>query len=103
MFRRLTHQGSAVGGLYIEFSTEAAEARGLRGTLGVMGLCLLALVACGLLALRLQRFITVPVSQLVASMEKIGREGTLGTRVSHPVDDEIGALYRGFTGLLDLL
>ncbi|MBK1723989.1 ATP-binding protein [Thiocystis violacea] len=49
----------------------------------------------------LQRLISRPILSLTAAMDSVSREKRYDIRVSDHRDDEIGALVRGFNGMLD--
>lgn len=65
-----------------------------------LGAALVALLIAYLLAIRLQRVITLPVEALAKAAHSIARDQNYGLRVALSADDEIGALVQAFNGML---
>jgi signal transduction histidine kinase/ActR/RegA family two-component response regulator/HAMP domain-containing protein len=102
-FEPVRVDGRTIGSLYIASSARGLERRAQRSLLITAAVSVLLIVACGLVAARLSRFITAPVQRLVGTMNEISQGGALTTRVSLPNQDELAALYTGFNAMLDEL
>jgi signal transduction histidine kinase/ActR/RegA family two-component response regulator/uncharacterized membrane protein affecting hemolysin expression len=102
-FEPVQLDGREIGTLYIATSARSLEKRMQRSTLIAAGVSVLLIVICGLLAARLQRFITMPVQRLVGTMHEIAQGGALTLRVARPDQDELAALFSGFNAMLDEL
>lgn len=96
----LEHDGLAVGVIQVESSLAGLGERARESLVLVFLLGLGVLGVCALLAVRLQRFFTQPINALVSTMETIGHEDSLTTRVHHARHDEIGKLYEGFNKMM---
>ncbi len=53
------------------------------------------------LARRLQRFLTTPISRLAEAMQRVGRDDDYSVRVENLSNDEMGLLNDGFNSMLD--
>jgi two-component system sensor histidine kinase/response regulator len=99
-FRPIHLQGDLIGVVYIESDLGEMYVR-LQRYAGVIGIVLFvsSLVAF-LLASKFQQLISVPVFQLVRTIEKVSKEENYALRAPVIHRDEIGLLVNGFNGML---
>ncbi|GEM_PF-587496 len=92
--------GRTVGYLDLHLDT-APLTEGLYRQLGIAALVLaLAALLAWLLASRLQRFISEPITELATTMHQVSRTKDYGLRARPFGDDELGRLAQGFNTML---
>ncbi len=99
----VVHEGRTVGHLLLQTSTAKLEAQLERAYLESGAILLGLFILCGLMALRLQRLITLPVLRLAAAARRVQHAPDLTERVQHQGADEVGVLYDSFNAMLDEL
>ncbi|MEN8177822.1 MAG: ATP-binding protein [Pseudomonadota bacterium] len=90
-----------VGFIDLRFDLASLEAS-TRRQLAIAFLVLApAFLLAYLLASRLQRFISTPISSLMQTMETVSSKGDYSLRAPLFTEDELGSLTRGFNGMLE--
>jgi methyl-accepting chemotaxis protein len=101
-FQPVVESGERIGWIYLEADTSALTAR-LAKAAGILLIVLAGSCAAALfLAARLQRSISDPIVELVATASAIA-EGDLSTPVRLDADGEIGLLAHGFADMAERL
>lgn len=101
LFFRFDLAGEHAGTLFIE--SELSELRARMGRYALIGGCVLVVswMVAFLLAARLQRAISAPISHLARVMSQVRAENDYSPRASKHGDDELGDLIDGFNAMLD--
>ncbi len=100
LFRPIDSNGEAVGTIYLRTDLSGLRQR-LRGyvTVGLIVL-LFSILAASVIAARLQRIISVPVSDLVSTASRVAAEQNYALRVAPRGRDELGRLIEVFNDML---
>lgn len=100
LFRPITAFGDEVGSLYLR--TDLLEMREilLRNVFILGGVMALAILVAYVIASRLQRMISAPVSDLVAVAGRVATEKNYAVRVTKRGNDEFGSLIDSFNDML---
>lgn len=101
LFHGFTLAGEPAGTVYIESDLSALRARMSRYALIGAGVLLVSWAVAFLLAARLQRAISAPISHLALVMKQVQARGDYSLRAIKSSDDELGALIDGFNSMLD--
>ncbi len=100
MWRPLVFRGEDAGTLYLENDLSELRSR----LYGYAGIVVIVMLATGLIAFvlasRLQRTISEPISDLVKAASIVSTDHDYSLRVPHRRHDEIGVLIDGFNGML---
>lgn len=100
VFQNIIYEGESVGTIYLKVSTEELSLK-IRNYLFTMGLLLLALLLVSyLIALGLQRILSIPILNLTNATKKISEEGNYKLRVQKKGNDEIGMLVDEYNKML---
>jgi C4-dicarboxylate-specific signal transduction histidine kinase len=101
LFHRFALAGEHAGTVYIRSDLSELQARMSR--YGLIGACVLLVswAVAFLLAARLQRAISTPVSHLASVMKQVRSRSDYSLRATKHADDELGALIDGFNSMLD--
>ncbi len=99
-FRLIYLQGDRIGAVYIQSDLEEMYGRLRRYTAVIAFVLLASSLIAFLLASKFQQLISVPVSQLVRTIEKVSKEENYSLRAPVLSHDEIGLLVDGFNGML---
>ena len=94
------HGKQTVGTLVVATSTMGVEQKAFQETVFTLLLCVGLIALCGLLAFRLQKFVTAPLVQLAETMRGVDQHNKLPAPVEPPTSDEIGTLYEGFNTMV---
>jgi PAS domain S-box-containing protein len=97
---QVQHGKHTVGTLVVATSTLGVEQKAYQETVFTLLLCAGLIALCGLLAFRLQRFVTAPLVQLAETMRGVDQHNKLPAPVEPPTSDEIGTLYEGFNTMV---
>ena len=98
---KLALGGDRIGTIYLRADMHELRKQ-IRDYVGITLVVLAVSMAISLvLARRLQRFITAPISRLAAAMQRVSRDHDYSVRVENLSNDEIGVLNRGFNSMLD--
>ncbi len=100
LFRHIEFNGGVIGTVYLKSDLGEMHARLWRYALIMLLFTLAALAAACLLASRLQRIISRPISNLARTAEIVSAEKNYSVRVQKESDDELGRLIDGFNGML---
>lgn len=93
--------GRRLGSLVLHSDLRTFYAALRRDVLVTVGVALLAFAVSLLLALRLQRVISVPLLRLAGLVQQVSREADYALRAPLDGDDEIGQLARGVNEMLE--
>lgn len=101
LFHRFALAGEHVGTVYIE--TDLSELRARMGRYALIGggVLLVSWAVAFLLAARLQRAISAPISHLALVMNQVQARNDYSLRATKDGEDELGALIDGFNSMLD--
>jgi two-component system, NtrC family, sensor kinase len=101
LFHRFRLAGEHAGTVYIESDLSALRARMSRYALISGGVLLVSWAVAFLLAARLQRAISAPISHLALVMNQVQERNDYSLRATKGGEDELGALIDGFNSMLD--
>jgi two-component system NtrC family sensor kinase len=101
LFHRFDLAGEHAGTVYIESDLSELRSRMSRYALIGAGVLLVSWAVAFLLAARLQRAISAPVSHLALVMNQVQAQNDYSLRAAKQSDDELGALIDGFNSMLD--
>ncbi len=90
-----------VGFIDLRFNLASLEASNRRQLIISISVLAPALLLAYLLASRLQRFISTPISSLMQTMKTVSGQGDYALRAPLFTEDELGSLTRGFNGMLE--
>jgi two-component system NtrC family sensor kinase len=101
LFHRFDLAGEHAGTVFIE--SDLSQLRARMSRYGLIGACVLLLswAVAFLLAARLQRAISAPISHLALVMNQVQQRSDYSLRATKQGDDELGALIDGFNSMLD--
>jgi signal transduction histidine kinase len=101
LYHRLSENGQFVGTICLHLTTEPLKIkiRNYIATMITTGLILSAIAI--LLALQLQRVISIPLLKLTSLVEHVSREGNYSVRFASRGRDEISILARGFNQMME--
>ena len=101
LFHRFQLAGEHAGTVYIE--SDLSELRSRMSRYGLIGGCVLLVswAVAFLLAARLQRAISTPISHLAQVMNEVQTRNDYSLRATKQGEDELGALIEGFNSMLD--
>ncbi len=97
------YQGRPLGIILIRANADLLDARMKQLAMTIGGLLLALIVVAYLLALRMQRIISLPIVRLKDQFNAIAATRDYSIRVRKQYDDETGDLYQAFNGLLELI
>jgi two-component system, NtrC family, sensor kinase len=100
LFHNITLEGDRLGTLYIQSDLTEMHARLVRYALIMVVTLLGASAAAMLLAARLHRAISGPVSHLAQAVRDVTAEKNYAVRAVKQADDELGRLIDGFNAML---
>ena len=101
VFRDIDSSGDTIGTIYIESDLHEQKARWQRYALIAAGVLIVTVLLAWLLASRLQRLVSEPVSQLAAIVERVATGNDYSVRAVKQSKDELGRLVEGFNHMLD--
>ncbi len=101
LFHRFELAGEHAGTVFIESDLSELRARMIRYGLIGAGVLLVSWAVAFLLAARLQRAISAPISHLALVMKQVQERRDYSLRATKHGDDELGALIDGFNSMLD--
>ncbi|MDJ0806135.1 MAG: ATP-binding protein [Gammaproteobacteria bacterium] len=101
VFQEIKVKQHLVGYIDLRFDLSPLKVSTRRQLFIAMSILAPAFLLAYLLASRLQRFISVPISSLARTMEDISSKGDYSLRAPVFVDDELGSLTHGFNGMLE--
>ena len=101
LFHRFDLAGEHAGTVFIESDLSQLRARMSRYGLIGASVLLLSWAVAFLLAARLQRAISAPISHLAGVMNQVQQRSDYSLRATKHGDDELGALIDGFNSMLD--
>jgi two-component system, NtrC family, sensor kinase len=101
LFYRFDLAGEHAGTVYIESDLSELRARMSRYALIGAGVLLVSWAVAFLLAARLQRAISAPISHLALVMHQVQTRADYSLRATKHGHDELGALIDGFNSMLD--
>jgi signal transduction histidine kinase len=101
LFHRFALAGEHAGTVYIE--SDLSELRSRMSRYALIGGCVLLVswAVAFLLAARLQRAISMPISHLAQVMNEVQARNDYSLRATKQGEDELGALIEGFNSMLD--
>jgi two-component system, NtrC family, sensor kinase len=101
LFHRFALAGEHAGTVYIE--SDLNELRARMSRYGLIGICVLLVswAVAFLLAARLQRAISTPISHLALVMNEVQKRRDYSLRATKQGEDELGALIDGFNSMLN--
>jgi len=100
VFHDIDFNGNKIGSVFLQSDLAALHRRVLVNAGITVLIMLAAMGAALLLAERLQRFISVPLTELARTAGKIAKEQDYSLRAQKMSDDEIGSLVEGFNEML---
>jgi len=100
LFQHIELNGESIGTVYLKSDLSELHARLWRYASIMLLFTLVALAASYLLASRLQRIISRPISRLAQTAEIVSAEKNYSVRAQKESDDELGQLIDGFNGML---
>lgn len=95
------HGTEQIGTVYLHTSMDDLRGQLARDVVVVLIVMILSLGLAILLSSWLQRIVSVPILQLTQIAHTISESGDYSIRVERDANDELGALYRKFNGMLD--
>lgn len=101
LFRRIVFAGETIGTIYIESDLQPLHARVREYGIAILATALMMLVLAFLIAPRLQRPISRPLTELVRTVEAISDASDYSIRAGLANRDEFGTLVSAFNGMLD--
>jgi two-component system, NtrC family, sensor kinase len=101
LFHRFELAGEEAGTVYIESDLGELRSRMSRYALIGLGVLAVSWAVAFLLAARLQRAISAPISHLALVMKQVQARNDYSLRAIKHGDDELGALIEGFNSMLD--
>ncbi|HEX7859742.1 MAG TPA: ATP-binding protein [Verrucomicrobiae bacterium] len=100
LFHTVRYDGDVIGTVFIQSDLRAVRER-LKTYLGIIAVVMLsATVVAFLLSLRLQRFISAPISHLAETANKVAQQKNYSIRATKVSDDEMGQLIDRFNEML---
>ena len=100
LFHTVRYDGDVIGTVFIQTDLSVVSKR-LRTYMGIIGVVMLsATLVAFLLSLRLQRFISAPISQLAETANKVAQEKNYSIRATKVTSDEMGQLIDRFNEML---
>ena len=100
LFHAVSSGGDTIGTIYLESDLDELNARRWRYLGIAASVFLAAILVTWLVASRLQRLISEPISRLAAVAGRVGAEKAYSIRATKHGDDEIGRLIDGFNDML---
>ena len=100
LFRPIRLQGEEIGTIYLLGDFAATRHRLVRFLMTLGVIMALTILVAYFLAVRLQRIISTPVSELAATVSRIATEKDFSIRATKQGDDELGRLIDGFNDML---
>ncbi|MDB6128564.1 MAG: sensor signal transduction histidine kinase [Verrucomicrobia bacterium] len=101
MFRSIQGGGEKIGTIYLLSDLEELDARWRLYALIAVGVLLVGVFVAWLLASKLQRIISQPVSELAAIAGRVAAGKDYSARAVKQSNDEFGQLIEGFNHMLD--
>jgi diguanylate cyclase (GGDEF)-like protein/PAS domain S-box-containing protein len=101
VFRPIEVGGRRVGTIYVLAKLESFDEQFWQLARAGLGVLALALLAAGLLALRLHRLVADPVLELASAARSVAERGDYTVRVPQVSRDELGLLAGSFNAMLD--
>lgn len=90
-----------VGTVVLKAGMEQVYARLRQQMITAVGVLALSILLSFVTASRLQKFVSVPITNLAGTAERISRNRDFSIRVKKVSDDEIGSLYTAFNRMLE--
>jgi two-component system NtrC family sensor kinase len=91
----------AIGTVVLSAGMTQVDARFHRQMLTAVGVLIVSLMLSYFLASRLQKFVSLPILNLVTTAERISQSRDFSIRAEKVADDEIGSLYTAFNRMLE--
>jgi|GEM_PF-4981940 len=99
----VVYKNKTLGKIYLRASTSMIDARLRDIILNMLLIGFLVLIIAFAFANRLQKIISEPVKNLIATTHQISEEGNYSVRVEKKYKDDVGNLYDNFNHMLDQL
>jgi signal transduction histidine kinase/CheY-like chemotaxis protein len=93
--------GELIGFLHITGDLSHARDALIKQSLLILGVFIISMLLALLLSNRFQKIVSVPVQQLLTTMEEVATHRDLSIRAKHLSNDELGTLVDGFNVMLD--
>lgn len=100
VFHSVNMDGKKYGTLYIRLSAGAVMEKFIDKLLVIVGLILVLLFPVYFIAIRLQKYVSVPILNLAETTRQISKTQDFSFHLEHQANDEIGFLYQQFNNLL---
>ena len=100
VLRPIEFESDIIGSVFLQWDISADIAHQIDNLLIVSAIALTALLLAAVLAYKLLKFFTAPISELLSGMRQVSETGSYSLRIESAGADELGQLTDGFNDML---